>query len=364
MSDLLKSEFAEPEAKAEPTPAEEIPAGETPLADKAEAGAETEVLADGGQEELEPKAEEKAKAEGEDEPQLPAEMKSALEAWEETGGPLPAALQAVVGKRIGKLTAAREAEKLRADKAETELARVAAEAESLRNDPNRPVHTPASNVMDGKTVASLEATSQKMVTEIENFLDGVATDEERGRIERFMQSRQLDERGLKRELRTMNGFMTQDLPKLKEQARTFQAQEAANEPVVKQTFPWLDDKAAPEFAKAQAVQALMPELRSRTPAHRVATGTYVVGLTVMDALHAAGYTGDALKAVKEVLAKAYPAKGTATATAKTPPPKAPTAGAAPQKVTPQKSDAARQKFSQAPTRQNAVDMARAALAGV
>ena len=142
------------------------------------------------------------------------------------------------------------------------------------------------------------------------------------------------------------------------------AQEAANEPVVKQTFPWLDDKAAPEFAKAQAVQALMPELRSRTPAHRVATGTYVVGLTVMDALHAAGYTGDALKAVKEVLAKAYPAKGTATATAKTPPPKAPTAGAAPQKVTPQKSDAARQKFSQAPTRQNAVDMARAALAGV
>ena len=65
-------------------------------------------------------------------------MRDALTAWEAKGGPLPEALQKVVNKRIGRLTAERETATQRADKAEAELKRVTAEAEALRNDPNRP----------------------------------------------------------------------------------------------------------------------------------------------------------------------------------------------------------------------------------
>ena len=377
MESLLKSEFAQAEDASDPTTeaANEIPAAEV----NGEAQGQEAEQGEGQGEEGRGESGEAAAADAapaqsatgeeaeavEGEAPLPADAQAALDKWAETGGPLPPALQAVVGKRIGKLTAARETEKARADQAEAALAAAKAEAEALRNDPNRPAHATPPTVLDEKSVATMAATAQKMVTEIENYLDDSATDDERGRVERFMQSRGLDAKGLKRELRTTNAFLTQELPQLREQVQRFKQQEAQLTPVAKARFPWLDDKARPEYAQAQQVLGLMPEIVQRTPAHKVAVGTYVLGLKVLEALNAAGLDGDATAALGPVLAKAFPAKGSAAKTVptKTPPPKTPTGGsAAPGKVSAKPLDAASTKFNQKMTRQSATDLARAALA--
>jgi len=394
MADLLKSEFAA-EAKPEPPPAHEIPAaGESGVvqapekevvveqdgAETPEAKAEREAIEATAASELAARAEtngvtveeqqaaeeaEAAKAAEAHEAQLPADAQAELDRWAETGGPLPPALQAVVGKRIGKLTAAREAEKARADQAEEKLKAATAEAEALKADPNRPAHGTPPTVMDEKTVATMATTAQKLVTEIENYLDDTATDEERGRVERHMQSRGLDEKGLKRELRQVNAFLTQELPKLQTQVRQFKADEAQMSPVAKARFPWLTDKARPEYALAQQVLGMMPEIRQRTPAHELAVGAYVLGVKVLTALKAAGHEGDAAAALEPLLAKSFPAQGTAakSATVKTPPPKSPAGGsAAPGKTAASRPlDAASAKFNKTPNRQSATELARAAL---
>ena len=380
---LLKSEFAteapdQPAAGSKTTtetsPAKEIPAAEESgvedpdreeNVEQAEANPETgdPKPEAGGDGESEVVAEGEGKPASEETP-LPADAQAALDTWEETGGPLPEPLQKLVDKRIGKLTSAREAEKVRADKAEAELQRVAAEAEALRNDPNRPASPVITSVQEPQVVQQAETTARKMVSEIENYLDDSATEEERGRVERYMQSKQLDVPKLKRELRTMNQFLTQDVPQLKSAVAAFHAQEVANEPVAKARFPWLDAKDTPEYQKAQEVMSYMPELRSRIPAHKIAAGTFVLGTRVLEALTAAGHEGDALVAITPLLAKAFPPKGTAakTTASKTPPPKAPVTGSAPVIVKGVKPlDTASAKFNKAPTRENATQMARAAL---
>lgn len=380
VTDLLKSEFAqaataEPEAAGQEIPPADAEAaaspddpekeeqietpGEAATPEAATAEAEAAAGAEAAAEGVEPGAEHDSPAE-----ELPAAMAEELTAWEEKGGPLPPALQAVVGKRIGKLTAARETEKTRADAAEAKLTALTAELEQLKADPNRPANPAPVAAMTPKAVSELAATSNKMVSEMENYLDGTATDEERGRVERYMESKRLDQNGLKRELRELNRFVTQELPTIRQQAQDFAAQEAAATPVAKQAFPFLDDKASPAFAKAQQVLNLLPEMQSRTPAHRLAVGTYVLGLEVMDALQAAGHTGDVLAAVLPALRKAFPAKGTVPAPAKTkmPPPKTPAAGgSAPVKVKTTPVDTARAQFNRIPDRQSATELARQAL---
>lgn len=371
VADLLKSDFAAEQPVAAPAkpatpPAPEIPAaGDDGVEEPEKAKIEGE-----GEEGAE--APEPPEAEGEaveqpetpEESPLPQDAQAALEAWEATGGPLPKALQSLVDKRIGKLTGARDAEKARADKAETELKRVAAEAEALRNDPNRPAHVTPSAVMDDAHLTKLATTAEKFLAEAENYLDDTATDEERGRVEKFMQSERLDANGLKRRIRETNTWLTRELPEAKRQVQAFKAQEAATEPVVKARFPWLDDKSRPEYATAQQVLGIMPELRQRTPAHRVAVGTYVLGMKVMDHLAKAGIQTDAGAAIDEALAKAFPVNGATAPKAKTPPPKAPVSGAAApaaRAAGTRTDEAARQKFNQRPTRESATELARAAL---
>lgn len=367
VEELLKSELATDAPEPETPPAPEIPAAGASDVTETETETVVEVLTDGQQAETKDEGESKSEDEGEKAPEetpLPEALQSELAAWEETGGALPAALQAVVGKRIGKLTGARDAEKLRADQAEAKLAAVTAEAEALRADPNRPATAVPVTVLDERVVTQYAATAQKMAAEIESYLDDSATDEERERVEKFMSSRGLDAKGLKRELRQTNQFLTQELPELKKQVQTFKQQEQTFEPVAKARFPWLDDKARPEYAKAQEMLGIMPELRQRTPAHKIALGANVLGLKVLEALNAAGIEGDALAALTPILAKSFPAKGTVAkpAVAKTPPPKAPVSGsAAPAKLKARPADMASQQFNKTPNRQTATEMARAAL---
>ena len=373
---LLKSEFAEPDEKPKSAGSEDPPAGEDPA--NGPAGADGELPAgaaeakpgegDGeagekveGEAGTEGDAEAKAGAEGE----LPPEMQDALTAWEAQGGPLPEPLQKVVNKRIGRLTQEKADALKRAEAAEADKTRLATEVEQLKSDPNRPAAAPVATGLDEAALTKLDKTSALFLTEAENYLDDSATPEERQRIERYMESERLDDKGLKRRIREVNEFRTQSLPQQREALKAFRAQETTATATAKKYFAKLDDQASPEYADAKAVLQFMPELRSRTPAHQMALGTYVLGLKVMKQLHAAGVDADAFGAVDTALQKAFPEKGAAKpAAARTPPPKAPAGGSAatarPAKVSP--SEAVSQRFTKAPTRQNATDLARAALA--
>ena len=368
MADLLKSEFAAGSETPEATAAHEIPAEEvsgvaTNEGDEVD-GAAGETPAAG--EEAGDGTVAQPEAAAGTEAQLSEAEAAALHDWQETGGALPEPLQKLVEKRIGKLTGARDAEKARAEKAEAEAATLRAEVQQLKDDPKRPAVATVPAMLDEKAINQISATAEKFMDEVQNYLDDTATDDERTRVERYMASERLDANGLKRRVREVNRYVTSELPAQKAAVQQFRAQEAAIEPVAKELFGWLEDKAHPEYQRAQSVLQLMPELRQRTPAHKVALGTYVMGLKVTDALKAAGVTGDALKALEPVLARAFPPKGaTSTATskpAKTPPPKPPGGGSsASATAKPKEGDAASANFNKSPNRQTATEMARAAL---
>ena len=218
----------------------------------------------------------------------------------------------------------------------------------MRNDPQRPAFSAPSSLVDEKQLAAIDRTSAKFLTEAENFLDGAATDEERTRIEKYMASERLDERGLKRRIREVNEFRLQQLPQQRQALQTFRAHEQAAAPVAKTYFGKLDDKASPEYAEAREVLQLIPELTSRTPAHRIATGTYVLGLKALRILQDACVNADAFGSVETALRKAFPAKGTTAkpVVAQKPPPKAPAGnGAAAVKTKVSPTEAASQRFN-------------------
>jgi hypothetical protein len=366
VASLLASEFAsadetpeEPDGQGNPPPKTSDVAGEKPVTELPADDAPSDAAGDNDAEDAPKTPEETPAAED----ALPAEMQDALTQWEAKGGPLPDALQKVVNKRIGRLTGERDEAQGKLASAEAAQAKLTAEISALRSDPARAA-TPASPGLDETTLAKMDTASAAFINEAENFLDGAATPEEQARIEKYMASERLDERGLKRRLREVNEFRTQQLPQQRQALQQFRALESQAEPQAKKYFGKLDDKASPEFAEAEAVMRLIPELRTRTPAHKIAQGTYVLGLKALRILQDAGVEADAFGSVETALLKAFPAKGSAPkpTAAKTPPPKAPAGSAAPvrtAKATPQ--DAARAQFSKTPTRETATELARAAL---
>jgi len=218
------------------------------------------------------------KSEGE-EAELTEGLRAELEAWEANGGgTLPAALQVLVDKRIGKLTGQREAAEKRVAELEHTAKRVAEleqELTTLRSDPTRTA--PATRVASEKHLDGLEAKARQFVADVENYLDETADDAERDRVESHMKANGRDVKGLKRELREVAQYLATEMPKEREALRTFRKAEAESAPVAKKYFPWLDDKASAEYRTAQEVLGIVPDLDARTPGHRVALGIWVLG---------------------------------------------------------------------------------------
>ena len=297
--------------------------------------------------------------------EMPAELQSAIEQWESKGGgELPAVLQKLVDRRISREVGKTKAEKERAEALAAEAEQLRGEVEQLRNDPQR--QGPPPTVADERALSNTQKAARTFVNDVENFLDGSATDEERTRVERHMQANGLDESKLKRLMRDTKNWLTDEYPQELQKVRTFKQQETALEPVVKKFFPRLDDKAAPEYQIAQQVLRDYPEVRSRTPAHRAAVGIYVLGKTVFDHLQAAD-TPDMVSKVKELLSavKLPGTLGTTTApaTVKKAPPKPPTGAAAPVRTPgqPKREEVARESFHKAPTRENVTELLKAGL---
>lgn len=296
-------------------------------------------------EEKEAREEAEAAAAGAANEEVPEALATAIEEWEAAGGgELPAALQGLVEKRINKIVGERETEKTARAAAEAKVVELEAALEK------GPI-APAPNVgmgLDEKGLTKLEGTVRQLLNDAENYLDDSATPEEKGRVEEYMESQRLDAKGLKRQVRELGGWL-QGVPGERARIQQFQAEEAKLEPEVKGLFPWLDNKAAPEYRQAQEVLQLLPELRQRTPAHRVALGVYVLGLKELAKL----------KAAKQ----GQPAKASVPAKV---PPKTPAGGAATGRAVngKQKSEeTARQALEQAPTRANVTALLKQSLRG-
>ena len=206
---------------------------------------------------------------------LPGNLQAELDAWEERGGGrLPEALQALVDKRIGKLTGDREQEKAGREKAEARVAELEAlvKSKAAGAAPSGPMAYATEQELD-----TAQERAQGFVSDVENYLDDAASEAERIRVERYMERSGLDAKALKREMRNVNAFLSTQLPKEREALKQFRAMEAQAAPVAKQHFSFLEDKQSPEHQFANEVLAMMPDLRSRTPAHELVLGIWALG---------------------------------------------------------------------------------------
>jgi len=257
------------------------------------------------------------------EAELPPELQQAIEQWEEaSGGELPPVLQTLVERRINRAVAQRDAEKERADQAEQRATAAEARMQELESAGGAAA-APVVGTMTEKQLEEVAANAERFLADAEAYLDDTATPQERERIERYMERNQVDATGLKRSVREMSRYVTTQLPQQQERLRQFRTQEKAFEPEAKKYFPWLDNKAAPEYAMAQEVFKTIPDLKQRTPAHRLVLGVYVLGLKQFNAMKAAqkagGKAGAAATATNGRLKVKLPVKA---------PVKAPVAGAA------------------------------------
>jgi hypothetical protein len=347
ISGLLNSEFAKEDTAEKPgqeTPPDAEAVTET---HESQDGENAEAAAEQPQQEEQPEAKADGEGEQQDGADLSPEMQTALDEWEAKGGALPDSLQRVVNKRIGRLTADKETATRRAETAEAALKTLQAEAEQLRNDPNRPAQPGTFGIPNEKELATAERSARKFLDNAEAYLDESATPEERTKIERFMEANGLDAMGLKRQVRQINSYLRDELPQQRQRLQTFRTEERAAGAQAQRDFPWLADPKAPEQQVKATMLRLLPDLPTRLPNHDLVIGIYMLGY----------------KAYQQQLAAAN-GKGGKPA-AKTPPPKIPAGNRATRTATamkPKPSDAASAAFSKVPSRDNAVELARAALA--
>jgi len=212
--------------------------------------------------------------------ELPAAVLQQVEAWEQTGGALPAPLQAILDKRISREVGKVKDLEHRATTAEAEVTRLTGELET------RSASRTTGN-MDEKSLQKLVDASKKFQADARAFLGGYADEDQSKRLEAHMQSAGQDEKALRRQLDEVNDWLTEEVPQVRERIKSFRAQELQVEAAAKQFFPFLDDKTSPDYLKAQEVIQLFPEVKQRTPAWKLALGIYTLGFKEFEKLQAA-----------------------------------------------------------------------------
>lgn len=232
--------------------------------------------------------------------ELPAEVLSQVKAWEDAGGALPPQLQAIVDKRIGREVGKVKELEAKAQTAEAEVQRLTAELET------RGQRTEGSHGLDEKSLTQLVEVSKKFQSDARAFLGGYADDAQTERLTKHMEKAGQDEKGLRRQLDEVNDWLTQDVPALRQRVQAFRHSESQIAPIVSARFPSLEKKDSEENKWAAEVKQLMPELATRTPAHRLALGVYALGKVAWDHLSKASAEGDVIEALKSVLGKHVP----------------------------------------------------------
>jgi predicted nucleic acid-binding Zn-ribbon protein len=237
-----------------------------------------------------------------DQPALPPEVLTQVKAWETAGGALPPSLQAIVDKRLGReLHKAKELE-TRAATAEAEVTRLTEEIGNRQSA----IGNPAVGGLDEKTLQTTIAASEKFRADARAFVGGYADDAQTAKLEAYMTKNGMDEKALRRQLDEVNQWLTEDAPQLRQNVQKFKATEREITPIVKARFPSLEKKDSQEAQWATEVAQLVPELSTRTPAHKLALGVYALGKVAWDHLSAASEEGDVIEALRGVLTKHVP----------------------------------------------------------
>jgi hypothetical protein len=179
-----------------------------------------------------------------------------------------------VQKRIDKLTRRlRETE----EALETERQRVRDLEESTAEQTGAPTpSTPAQTGLEHLSASQIERVERdatELRDSIEDYLDGVADDSQRVRVERYMETQKLDETGLKRSRRELARLLERHIPARREFIRH---QSDADAKTV-QMFPWWNDRTSPEYQEAVAMLHARPEVR-KWPDWKFALSVSVVGL--------------------------------------------------------------------------------------
>lgn len=257
-------------AREDARPPEEAEQAETELQERAEAAGRTV--------EEQRAAEEAEAGAAEGAAEVPQALAEAIQEWETAGGgELPPALQGLVDGRINKLTA-------RAKSAETRVAELEAELTDAKAAGGA-AERGADGVPDEKTFQAQYSTAKTFVKEVRAYLEDVATDAEKAKVERYMESERLDARSLKRRMLEVGDWLTEEAPALRQAVQTagqqrqaFTEQERVATAKAEAHFPWLKDKDSPQYRDAQEVLKSVPDLVKRTPLHKLVMGVYVLGL--------------------------------------------------------------------------------------
>jgi hypothetical protein len=110
---------------------------------------------------------------------------------------------------------------------------------------------------------------------------GYASPAQKAKIDEFMQANGgLDEAGLQRTMDQVEDNLNRIVPKQREYLRGFRQQESQVEPIVRDTFAdvKIDQKGHADYIAAQGALRVTPELRSRTPGHKIALIAYALGM--------------------------------------------------------------------------------------
>jgi len=229
---------------------------------------------------------------------LPEQLQAELNQWEQQGGTLPASLQKLVDRRIGKVVGEREAAEARAETAEAKL------KAQLETQPE--VRPPGAVLGSEQELTAKILATKKFLKDARPFVGGYATDEQRERLQKFMADNRMDENSLHQVMDEVSDWMTHDAPQQLEQVRAFKQAEHNTQPMLKARFASLARKDSPEAETAAEIMRLVPELKVRTPAHGLAIGTYVLGQIAAEHLLAATKDGDVIEMLKGILHKHVP----------------------------------------------------------
>lgn len=331
---------------AEDKPEEEVQSGEEHEADEehSEEVEDRESKDEGRDEQEEHKEGEEEEQEQTEETETEeAETENEEEEHEEDGDrkKLSPELQKVLDKRIGKEVGKRKA-------LEQQLEQVKAELEQVKSTRSA-ASAPAAAIMDEATLDKMEENGERLVNDIEAYLDESASEKDRARVEKFMEQQGLDAAGLKAYARKVQRTLDREIPKEREKVKQYRAAETQMSAKAKVLFPFLEKKDDPNYAKAQQVLEMFPEIK-RLPHWKVVQGCYVLGLQAMEKLIAAK-NAEAGGKKKDVKAPVKPPK------------KLPVNQPPPKKETSSKADdeEASEKIRENPSAENVMDALKAGL---
>jgi hypothetical protein len=125
---------------------------------------------------------------------------------------------------------------------------------------------------------TIESQATRLHSDLDDYVDGMATDAQRKSVESYAETQGLDEVGLKRRRRDLQRLIEREIPRRRE----FIAREAALEPRAVELFPFWKDRSSEDYQTAMQVVQTMPEIK-RLPHWKIVAGTYLLGLKQLKA---------------------------------------------------------------------------------